>query len=125
MSHHLNSIWYDSFFCLSCGLGITQPVHPANAVETKLNNVTAPFTTCSNIDRMKEPPKNGEGSFLDSNKCLELIDNSLQVGTELGFKSASDNKVAIVQTVDSNSNFGKEPEVDFFFVSFFRFNSTL
>ncbi|ESW29051.1 hypothetical protein PHAVU_002G039700 [Phaseolus vulgaris] len=91
--------------------GITQPVHPANAVETKLNNVTAPFTTCSNIDRMKEPPKNGEGSFLDSNKCLELIDNSLQVGTELGFKSASDNKVAIVQTVDSNSNFGKEPEL--------------
>jgi len=102
-------------FCLSCGLGTTHPVRPANSVENELNNVAAPFATCSDIDRMKEPPKNGEGSFLDGNKCLELIDNSLQVGTDLGFQSALDNKVAITQAVDSKSNSGKEPKVDFFF----------
>lgn len=68
---------------------------------------------------MKEPPKNWEGSFLDINKYLELIDNSLQLGTDLSFGSVSDNKVAITQTVDSKSNIGKEPEVDFFFLFFF------
>jgi len=68
---------------------------------------------------MKEPPKNWEGSFLDINKYVELIDNSLQSGTDLGFKSVSDNKVSIIQTVDSKSNFEKEPEVDFCFSFFF------
>ncbi|KAK7385499.1 hypothetical protein VNO78_31221 [Psophocarpus tetragonolobus] len=81
----------------------TQPVHTANDVENKLNNVAAlSANTCSTIDRMKEPPKNGEGSF-GSNKCLELTDNSLQLGTDLGFKISSDNH--------SKSNFGKEQEV--------------
>ncbi|QCD91795.1 transcription factor TFIIIB component B'' [Vigna unguiculata] len=91
--------------------GTTQPVHPANVVENKLNNLASPFSTCSTIDRMKEPPKNWEGSFLDINKYVELIDNSLQSGTDLGFKSVSDNKVSIIQTVDSKSNFEKEPEL--------------
>ncbi|WVZ13164.1 hypothetical protein V8G54_017694, partial [Vigna mungo] len=91
--------------------GTTQSVHPANVVENKLNNLAAPFSSFSTIDRMKEPPKNWEGSFLDINKYLELIDNSLQLGTDLSFESVSDNKVAITQTVDSKSNIGKEPEV--------------
>ncbi|XP_027359856.1 uncharacterized protein LOC113868459 isoform X2 [Abrus precatorius] len=80
--------------------------------ENELNNVTAPCTTCSIIDGTQEPPKNGEGSFLDSSKCLELVDNSLQVETDVGFKSDSDNKVAIFESnIQSKSNFGREQEV--------------
>ncbi|KAG4386244.1 hypothetical protein AAZX31_11G010700 [Glycine max] len=87
--------------------GTTQPVHPANAVENEFN-VAAPSATCSAIDRMKEQPKIGEGSFLDSNK---LIDNSIQVGTDLGFQGSSDDKIAIIQSnFDSKSNFGKKQE---------------
>ena len=64
---------------------------------------------------MKEQPKNGEDSFLDSNKCLELIDNSILVGMDLGFKSSSDDKIAIIQSnFDLKSNFCKKQEVDFF-----------
>lgn len=64
---------------------------------------------------MEELPKNGEGSFLDSNKSLEVIDNSLQISQDVGFKSASDdNKVAIFEsTTHSNFDFGKEQEVEF------------
>ncbi|KAH1267661.1 Transcription factor TFIIIB component B'' [Glycine max] len=91
--------------------GTTQPVHHANAVENELNNVAAPSPTCSTIDRMKEQPKNGEDSFLDSNKCLELIDNSILVGMDLGFKSSSDDKIAIIQSnFDLKSNFCKKQE---------------
>ena len=104
-------------FCL-INLGTTQPVHPANAVENEFN-VAAPSATCSAIDRMKEQPKIGEGSFLDSNK---LIDNSIQVGTDLGFQGSSDDKIAIIQSnFDSKSNFGKKQEVDSFnFLSCFH-----
>ncbi|XP_029129721.1 uncharacterized protein LOC109810960 isoform X3 [Cajanus cajan] len=71
--------------------GTAQPVHPDNA-----------------LDRMKEPPKNGEGSFFDSNKGLELIDNSLRVSTDLGFKSVSDNKAAEFE-LDPFSNILPDP----------------
>ena len=113
VSHQLNFVWLILY--LSRDLGTTQPVHHANAVENELNNVAAPSATCSTIDRMKEQPKNGEDSFLDSNKCLELIDNSILVGMDLGFKSSSDDKIAIIQSnFDLKSNFCKKQEVDFF-----------
>ncbi|KAL2349429.1 hypothetical protein Fmac_003429 [Flemingia macrophylla] len=88
--------------------GTTQLVHPENAVENELNNVAAPSTTCSNIDKMKEPPKNGEGSFFDSIKSLDFVDNSLQVSTDLGFKSVSDNATAEFE-LDPFSNILPDP----------------
>lgn len=63
---------------------------------------------------MEESPKNREGPFLGSNKHLELINNSLEVGPDLVFKSASDDKVAISESnIHSNFNFGREREVEF------------
>jgi hypothetical protein len=70
-----------------------QPVQPTNAVESVLNNVPAPSTNCATIDRSKELPVNGEGSFLDCNKSLEVIDNSLEVrvlSSEFEFDPFSD-----------------------------------
>jgi hypothetical protein len=64
-----------------------QPVFLANAVENALNNVAAPSTTRLTIGRMEELPKNGEGSFLDTNESLQVIDNSLEVSLNVGFKS--------------------------------------
>ncbi|KAJ1423312.1 SANT/Myb domain [Sesbania bispinosa] len=83
--------------------GTRQPVHSAKAVENVLNNMTALSTTCSTIGRMEEPPNSGEGSVLDSNRSLELIDNSVQ---------ANPDKVAIFESnVHSDFNFRREQEV--------------
>ncbi|WJX53606.1 hypothetical protein P8452_39581 [Trifolium repens] len=90
-----------------------QPVQPTNAVESVLNNVPAPSTNCATIDRSKELPVNGEGSFLDCNKSLEVIDNSLEVSLNVGFKSASgDSNTGISESnIHSNFEFGEMPQV--------------
>ncbi|CAJ2676958.1 unnamed protein product [Trifolium pratense] len=49
-----------------------KPVQPANAVESVLNSVAAPSTNCPTIGKNKELSVNGEGSFLDINKSLEV-----------------------------------------------------
>ncbi|XP_061369326.1 uncharacterized protein LOC133312165 isoform X2 [Gastrolobium bilobum] len=92
--------------------GTTQSVHPANPVENELSSVAAPSTSCSTIGRMEDAPKTGEDSFLDNNKHLELIDNSLQVCPDVGFQIASDNKDAIFDSnIHSNFSFAREQEV--------------
>ncbi|CAJ2676956.1 unnamed protein product [Trifolium pratense] len=85
-----------------------QPVQPANAVESVLNNVAAPSTNCATIGRSNELPANVEGSFLDRNKSLEVIDNSLEVSLNVGFKSASGDSNTVTGIYESNihSNFG-------------------
>lgn len=82
----------------------TQSVHPANAVENVLNNAAAVSTTDS-IGSNKELPTNGEGSFLDSNKSLEVIDNSLEISLNAGFKSASGNINNGISESDLHSSF--------------------
>ncbi|WJX53600.1 hypothetical protein P8452_39579 [Trifolium repens] len=85
-----------------------QPVQPANAVESVLNSVAAPSTNCATIGRNKELAVNGEGSFLDSNKNLEVIDNSLEVSLNVGFKSASGDSNTGISESNIHSNFGFE-----------------
>jgi hypothetical protein len=67
------------------------------------------------MDRSKELPVNGEGSFLDCNKSLEVIDNSLEVSLNVGFKSASgDSNTGISESnIHSNFEFGEMPQVEF------------
>ncbi|KAI5384352.1 uncharacterized protein LOC127101519 isoform X2 [Lathyrus oleraceus] len=62
---------------------------------------------------MEELPKNGEGSFLDTDKSLQVIDNSLEVSLNAGFKSASgDSNTAIPESnIHSNFEFGNVGEV--------------
>ncbi|PNX67533.1 transcription factor TFIIIB component, partial [Trifolium pratense] len=94
-----------------------QPVQPANAVESVLNNVAAPSTNCATIGRSNELPANVEGSFLDRNKSLEVIDNSLEVSLNVGFKSASGDSNTVTgiyeSNIHSNFGFGEVQEVEF------------
>lgn len=80
-----------------------------------MNNVAALSTISSTIVRMEERPKNGEGSFLDTDKSLQVIDNSLEVSLNAGFKSASgDSNTAIPESnIHSNFEFGNVGEVQF------------
>ncbi|KAF7836523.1 Transcription factor TFIIIB component B'' [Senna tora] len=68
----------------------------------------------STIIETEEPSKNweGEGPFRDGNKSSEPIDISLQVGPDVGSKSASDYKVAMLENVHSNSNFERAGEAE-------------
>ncbi|KAK7308884.1 hypothetical protein RJT34_05197 [Clitoria ternatea] len=92
--------------------GVTQPVHPDTVVENELNNVADPSITCSTVNKMQKLPKYGEGSFLERNECLELTDNSLQVGTLTDLKNASDYEIAIFESnIHSKSNFEREQKV--------------
>jgi hypothetical protein len=77
--------------------------------------VAAPSTNCATIGRNKEVAVNGEGSFLDSNKSLEVIDNSLEVSLNVGFKSASGDSNTGISESNIHSNFGFEevPQVEF------------
>ncbi|XP_058731441.1 uncharacterized protein LOC131603183 [Vicia villosa] len=81
--------------------------------ENELNNVAAPSTISSTGVRMDELPQNGEGSFLDKDESLQVIDNSLEVSLNEGFKSASgDSNTAIPESnIHSNFEFGKVGEV--------------
>ncbi|GAU19714.1 hypothetical protein TSUD_78390, partial [Trifolium subterraneum] len=76
-------------------------------------NNAAPSTDCTTIGRNKELSVNGEGSFLDSNKSFEVIDNSLEGSLNVGFKSASgDSNTGISESnIHSNFEFGELPQV--------------
>lgn len=79
-----------------------------------MNNAAAVSTTDS-IGSNKELPTNGEGSFLDSNKSLEVIDNSLEISLNAGFKSASGdiNNGISESDLHSSFEFGEVREVEF------------
>ncbi|CAK8578868.1 unnamed protein product [Lathyrus sativus] len=81
--------------------------------ENELNNVAAPSTISSTVVRMEELPKHGEGSILGMDKSLQVIDNSVEVSLNAGFKSASgDSNTAIPESnIHSNFEFGKVGEV--------------
>lgn len=79
-----------------------------------MNNVAAPSTISSTIVKVDELPQNGEGSFLRTDKNLE-VDNSREVTLNVGFESASgDNNTAIPESNShSNFEFGQVGEVQF------------
>ncbi|CAK8578869.1 unnamed protein product [Lathyrus sativus] len=80
--------------------------------ENELNNLAAPSTISSTMD---ERPQNGEGSgsFLGTDKSLQVTDNSPEVSLNVGFKSASgDNNTAIPESNGHSSfEFGQVGEV--------------
>lgn len=102
-----------SIFETDLNNGTAQPVDPVIAVENELNNGAAPCATCPTMCRVEEPHKNGEGSLFDSKKDLEVIDNSLQISPNVGFKSTSDeNNTAITESnIHSNFDLGKERKI--------------
>jgi len=106
-------LWFLSY--LSCDLVTAQPVHPANDVENVSNNAAAVSTSDLIIGSNKELPTDGEDSVLDSNKSLEVIDNSLEVNLNAGFKSASGdiNKGISESDLHSSFEFGEVREVEF------------
>ncbi|XP_058731443.1 transcription factor TFIIIB component B''-like isoform X2 [Vicia villosa] len=70
-------------------------LHP-DIHENEMNNVAAPSTVSSTIVRVEEQPKNGEGSFLSTDKSLQVLDNS------------GDGNTAIPESnIHSNFEFGK------------------
>lgn len=77
--------------------------------------MAAPSTISSTVVRMAELPQNGEGSFLDKDESLQVIDNSLEVSLSGGFINvSSDNNTAIPEScIHSNFEFGKVEEVQF------------
>lgn len=105
---------YTHFIFISpCGLQLIQPISPVNVEENLLRNLIDPSAASSTIIETEEPSRywEDEGPFLDGNKSLESIDVSLHVGPDAGSKSASDNKVAMLQNIHSNSNPEKAGEV--------------
>lgn len=67
-----------------------------------MNNVASLSTISSTVVRVEEQPKNREGSFLSTDKSLQVLDNS------------GDSNTAIPESnVHSNFEFGKVGEVQF------------
>ncbi|KAI9110566.1 hypothetical protein K1719_018432 [Acacia pycnantha] len=89
--------------------------------ETDLHNAN------STIIENEEPSecREGEGPFLDGNKSLEPVDSSLQVGPDVESQSASDCKVAMMETSHSNSNLERAGEVESAEVELDPFRDTL
>ncbi|CAI8619034.1 unnamed protein product [Vicia faba] len=101
----------ESHNAVAVSFSIEEPIksdhHPD--VENELYNVTAPSTIPSTIVRVEELPKIGEGSFLGTGKSLQVLDNSLEVSLNEGFKSVSgDINIAIPESnIHSNFEFGQ------------------
>ncbi|XP_025653976.1 uncharacterized protein [Arachis hypogaea] len=91
----------------------THPVQTADSVEKLSNNVAILSTICSTGGSMGDPAKNVKEPVLDSNNCLGLGDDLMQVGPDVGFENASDNDAAILESnIQSNLIFGREREAE-------------
>ncbi|CAI8619033.1 unnamed protein product [Vicia faba] len=86
-----------------------EPIKSGLNNDNQLNNVADPSTISSTIVRMEELPKIGEGSVLSTDKSLQVIDNSLEVSLNAGFKSASGDTITAIpeSNIHSNFEFGK------------------
>ncbi|KAL1355607.1 hypothetical protein AAHE18_05G125700 [Arachis hypogaea] len=91
----------------------THPVQTADSVEKLSNNVAILSTICSTGGSMGDPAQNEKEPVLDSNDCLGLSDDLMQVGPDVGFENASDNDAAILESnIQSNLIFGREREAE-------------
>ncbi|KAL5053377.1 hypothetical protein RYX36_034059 [Vicia faba] len=84
---------------------VEEPVKSGLNDDNQLNNVADPSTISSTIVRMEELPQIGEGSVLGTDKSLQVIDNSLEVCLNAGFKSASGDTITAIPESDIHSNF--------------------
>ncbi|KAI5384343.1 transcription factor TFIIIB component B'' isoform X3 [Lathyrus oleraceus] len=102
----------ESHNAVTVAFSIEEPIKSGLNNENELNNVAAPSTISSTIVKVDELPQNGEGSFLGTDKNLE-VDNSREVTLNVGFESASgDNNTAIPESNShSNFEFGQVGEV--------------